>query len=195
MSSNAQVTIDVRTGVIIVRQGDTVIGRVDRNQTGTITLNLADHPDAETVDREAWTDFEEATPPRPRTMHEALTVARTYVNNLYTVTVRPMGAAGATHLSIRTNDRHWRHDWRHLQRIKDELLGPDVEAVELYPAAHRLVDAANQFHLWALPAGEQFPIGFPGPDPADAPVPGSRQRPHRIDENHPDSPPRREASA
>ena len=48
---------------------------------------------------------------------------------------------------------------------------------------------------WALPAGEQFPLGFPGPDPADTPVPGSRQRPRRGDENHPDDPHRFGASA
>jgi hypothetical protein len=29
------------------------------------------------------------------------------------------------------------------------MLGEDVEAVELYPATGRLVDDANQFHLFA----------------------------------------------
>lgn len=184
MSTNAQATIDVRYGAVVVRQGRSVIGRVDRGETGTITLNLADDPAAELPDTEQWTAFEEiSAQPAPELGPEWAT-ARTYVNNLYTVMVRPLGESGATHLSIRANDRHWRHDWRHLQRIKDEILGTDVEAVELYPAQDRLVDQANQFHLWALPAGELFPLGFPGPD-LTTEVPGARQRPHRPDEHAP----------
>lgn len=44
------------------------------------------------------------------------------------------------------------------QRIKNELLGDEYEACELYPAESRLVDGANQFHLWAI--NGQFPFGF-----------------------------------
>jgi hypothetical protein len=36
------------------------------------------------------------------------------------------------------------HDWRDLQRIKNQLVGPECEAVELYPAESRKVDTANQ---------------------------------------------------
>jgi hypothetical protein len=36
-----------------------------------------------------------------------------------------------------------------------------VEAVELYPAASRLVDHANEYHLWALDSPEwRWPIGW-----------------------------------
>lgn len=51
------------------------------------------------------------------------------------------------------------HDWRHLQRIKNELAGPEREALELYPAESRLVDMGNAYHLWVLPAGERIPFG------------------------------------
>ena len=60
------------------------------------------------------------------------------------------------HLSIKRRDRAPVHDWRHFQRIKNELAGPEWEAVEIYPAESRLVDAANQYHLWCF----QFQIGF-----------------------------------
>jgi hypothetical protein len=52
------------------------------------------------------------------------------------------------HLSIRNNDRSPVRDWRDLQRIKNELVGPEVEMVELFPRESQLVDTSNQFHLW-----------------------------------------------
>ena len=64
------------------------------------------------------------------------------------------------HLSIKRLDREPLHDWRDLQRIKNELLGTTTEAAELYPAEERLVDGANQYHLWGLPPGRRFPFGF-----------------------------------
>lgn len=54
------------------------------------------------------------------------------------------------HLSIRRDDRQPCRDWRDFQRIKNQLAGPEWEAVEMYPAESRLVDMANQFHLWCF---------------------------------------------
>lgn len=54
------------------------------------------------------------------------------------------------HLSIKDHDRSARHDWRDLQRIKNELVGPEYEAVEIYPAESRLVDTCNQYHLYVF---------------------------------------------
>lgn len=50
------------------------------------------------------------------------------------------------------------HDWRVMQGIKNALVGPEAEAVELFPAESRLVDESNQFHLWCFP--EQLGFGF-----------------------------------
>ncbi len=81
-------------------------------------------------------------------------------------------------LSIRRQENDAVHDWRHLQRIKNELAGPETEAVELYPAESRLVDGANQYHLWCFP-GFRFPFGFNERHVADHPgLPGACQRPH-----------------
>jgi hypothetical protein len=70
-----------------------------------------------------------------------------WTNDTYQVSVRDLGNGGR-HLSIKRLDQEPVHDWRDLQRIKNELLGPDREAVELYPAEERKVDSANQYHLW-----------------------------------------------
>ena len=84
---------------------------------------------------------------------------RMYQNNRYTVIVKDM-EAGFTWISIRHNNRKPIRDWRHFQRIKNELTDPEREAVEIYPAESRLVDEANQYHLWVFPEGERIPLGF-----------------------------------
>jgi hypothetical protein len=48
-----------------------------------------------------------------------------------------------------------------LQQIKNELIGPEHEALELFPAESRLINISNEFHLWAHPtSGYRFPFGF-----------------------------------
>ena len=47
------------------------------------------------------------------------------------------------HLSIKRRDKEAIHDWRDLQEIKNQICGPEIEAVELYPAEARKVDSAN----------------------------------------------------
>lgn len=64
-------------------------------------------------------------------------------------------------LSIKRLDRKAIHDWRDLQRIKNELLAPEIEAVELYPSEERVVDTANQYHLFAFVDGYKMPFGYP----------------------------------
>lgn len=153
-----QVVINIYQGAVVVKSAGKVIGRVGRDQTGEVVVNLEDAPDAEAPDTEKWEPFTRATTYRKG---EEITDPNeeTWRNNLYTVGVTRQ-ESGAAYLTIRRNDRHWARDWRHFQRIKNELLGPEIEAMELFPAESRLVDAANQFHLWAFPPGVQIPVGF-----------------------------------
>jgi len=52
-------------------------------------------------------------------------------------------------------------DWRHFQRIKNEVVGEQHEACEIYPAESRLVDTANKFHLWVhADPTFSFPFGW-----------------------------------
>ncbi len=82
------------------------------------------------------------------------------------------------HISIRRNDREPIHDWSDLQRIKNEIVGPENEAVELYPAESRLLDAANQFHMFVLEDAKiRFPFGYEERVVSESSIGGSKQRP------------------
>ena len=61
-----------------------------------------------------------------------------------------------TYLSVKRIDREPFHDWRAMQRIKNSVLGPEWEGVEIYPAESRLVDTSNQYHLFCWQ--RTFPI-------------------------------------
>jgi len=82
-------------------------------------------------------------------------------NNLYQVVARAHGT-GIVHLSVKRHDRRQIRNWRHLQQIKNEVCGEEREAMEIYPAESRLVDGANEYHLWVLPEGMRITdqIGF-----------------------------------
>lgn len=67
---------------------------------------------------------------------------------------------GFLHLSIKHRTRRPVRDWRHFQAIKNDVVGPEREAVELYPAESRLIDGANQYHLWVFPTDTPFPLGY-----------------------------------
>lgn len=56
------------------------------------------------------------------------------------------------HLRVQRMSRGDGIGWDVLQRIKDEMLGPDVLAIEVYPPADAVVNAANIRHLWEVPA-------------------------------------------
>lgn len=103
-----------------------------------------------------------------RDMVEEQAQNEVWMNDRYVVHVirwagGPDGAA-IVQLSIRRRDRGPARDWRDFQRIKNQLVGPQCEGVELYPAESRLMDAANQFHVWCIDdALYRFPVGFTGP--------------------------------
>lgn len=89
-----------------------------------------------------------------------------WINSKYQVNIRRYLAESGlmvAHLSIKRRDkmRVGPEKYRDFMRIKDELIGPECEAIELYPARSREVDTANQYHLFAAtdPA-YRFPVGF-----------------------------------
>ena len=87
---------------------------------------------------------------------------KVWKNSIYTVFVKSGIEVGQGHtvsqLAIQRNDKEARPDWRHFQYIKNQLIGPEHEGVELYPAETRLMDTGNVYHLWVF---EQLGIGFP----------------------------------
>ena len=86
--------------------------------------------------------------------------AELWTNNQYQVLVRRHPQY--THLNIRRRDGEAIfRDWRHFQEIKNQLVGAEYEAVELYPAESRLVDTSNSYHLFASnDAAFRFPFGW-----------------------------------
>ncbi len=122
---------------------------------------------------------------------EQLTNCKIYKNNLYQVAVygadqqknlQSSDWPGMIHLSIKKIDRSAVHDWSHMQRIKNELVGDEHEAVELYPAESRLVNMANQYHLWVLAdKGVSFPFGFAEGRHVDGQREGSEAKQNFVD--------------
>ena len=122
-----------------------------------------------------WTEFTEGRlPPGGKKASQTDDV---FLNNLYQVNIK-WNFGGMIHLSIKRRNKTPIMDWRHMQRIKNELLGPEYEMVQLFPAESRLVDTVNQYHFFAMPNQEKFPIGYEdGRCVSDLPdSTGSRQR-------------------
>jgi hypothetical protein len=110
-----------------------------------------------------------------------------YVNDMYQVNLRdcgtpPPGWPPMVHLSIKRRDKLPIHDWRDLQEIKNLIVGPEHEGVELYPKESRLVDTANQYHLWVIgQEGVQFPFGMDERLVSNTSSHGAVQRPREDD--------------
>lgn len=87
--------------------------------------------------------------------------SRYFVNDVYRVQVAACDHdADALHVCVIRHDKGLARDWRHLQQIKNEVAGPEREAVELFPAESRRIDTSNKFHLWVLPTGLRVPFGW-----------------------------------
>ncbi|HEU5377135.1 MAG TPA: hypothetical protein VFV38_17020 [Ktedonobacteraceae bacterium] len=124
-----------------------------------------------------WTPFVRCEPD-PRGPH-----IQVYRNSCYQVHVRRYPAQDERpdliHFSIKRLDQRPHVPYRERMRIKDELLGPEYEGVELLPARSREVDLANQTHLWLVDAATyRFPFGFfDGRLVSDVTLEGTAQEP------------------
>ena len=113
--------------------------------------------------KQRWTPLREGSfePPKHSIRDED---DRVFVNKTHTVIVSPDRRCdnmmdGWVLLSIRRNDRAAECDWRIFMRIKNEIVGPDREAIQLFPGMRRVVDTANQYFLFVAPAGYIFGLG------------------------------------
>ena len=135
------------------------------------TINLVDSKSKSIIDDE----------------HDAYSVLYNYVlectsgevwmNDKYQVARNEHGVL--IHLSIKRLDKSpLERDWRDYQAIKNQLIGKECEAIELFPAESRLVDNANQFHLWGWGNPEiRVPVGWNDRMVSDNPIAKSQQRP------------------
>ena len=94
-----------------------------------------------------------------------------YTNNFYTVvkrTYRPtedhssLPPPPIVHLAIQRNDKHPIRHRQHLQRIKNELTGKDLEGVEIFPPdGHPIDKDGSTTHLWVFNSqGFRFPYAY-----------------------------------
>ena len=125
-----------------------------------------------------WTPFAEVVPNSGKKLPPN---RRLLVNNRYTVIMTQVESEKPEmpklwHLSIHRNDRKPIRDWRDLQKIKNDIIGPECEGVEIFPAESRLVDTSNQYHLWVFEG--RLPFGFGERYVVENPdEPGAVQRP------------------
>jgi len=99
---------------------------------------------------------------------QRMTSLNIYENNLYHVEIAY--AMPFIHLNIHRHDGGACKNWRHFQEIKNELVGSQYEAVELFPAESRLVDTSNEYHLWVC-ADPSYRFQFGISQPPAVPVP------------------------
>jgi len=105
-----------------------------------------------------------------------------WINSRYQVNIRRIhndreGAPDLVHLSIKRRDKGQvgEERYRDFMRIKDELLSPEHEAIEIYPARSREVDTSNQYHMWAIDSSEwRVPFGFSDGRKVMGPMPNSK---------------------
>jgi hypothetical protein len=110
-------------------------------------------------------------------------------NEIYSIRVdrdTDLHAMGAeirmVHISFHRRDQAPATDWRDMQAIKNATVGEDADAISLNPAESRVVDTANEFHLWApfeRDSGKpvRVPIGWQVGLRCEKPYEGSVQRP------------------
>ena len=78
-----------------------------------------------------------------------------YINDIYRVLHHDKNGP-CERLSIRRLDGAPCNSWSDFQQIKNELLGPEVEAIQVYPAESRLLDTDNVYHLFVV----NIKVGF-----------------------------------
>ena len=83
-----------------------------------------------------------------------------YLNNRYSVQISDYQIEDGlvTHLWVRRHDGKMPGSWSDLQRVKNEICGPDFLAIQVFPAVKELVDEANLAHLWVMPKGYELPF-------------------------------------
>lgn len=89
--------------------------------------------------------------------------AEAFVNSRYQVLKIEIPAQRMIHLKIVRLDREavGTERYRDFMRIKDELVGAEHEAVEIYPPRSCELDTINMYHLWVFACDiDRLPFGY-----------------------------------
>lgn len=103
-----------------------------------------------------WGAWEVITFDRPVDLGAVGIFAVAHRNKVFAVLDR-QDFSGARHLAVAslTGDRP---TWHEMQRIKDDLAGPEATAIEVYPPRSEVIDGADMFHIWVLPGRLPFSL-------------------------------------
>lgn len=110
--------------------------------------------------RQGWSAWQSQPLPILSLYPALWNVTEVWKNNLYIVQVVSERTAWGQvdRLLVRRNDAQPIRSWSDMQRIKNELRGPERVAIEVYPPESELVDSAHIYHLWVLPEGFSLPF-------------------------------------
>lgn len=126
---------------------DTVLDRLSRHQREKL---LAEEARKRRIGD--WGDWRSETFPRGSAGPGwAADFTNAAVNNVFSVLIRTLGigAGQTTHLAV-SSLSGIRPTFGEMQRIKNELAGPEHTAVEVYPPQSELIDDAPMFHIWVV---------------------------------------------
>ena len=99
--------------------------------------------------KKPWTPFRTCFPDR-RDPKSTIFLNSRYHVHLRRYPSETKGAPDLVHLSFKRVDQRTLVPYEDKIRIKDEIVHPECEGIELYPARSREVDTANQYHLWVI---------------------------------------------
>lgn len=105
-----------------------------------------------------WTEFQQVYPMREDGTRVDLEKGETYWRNSFYLVFRKelepeVGLQGSVLLRIRHNQDKAIREWKHLQRIKNELAGSEREATEIFPPQSMVTSMDNEHHLFVTPVG------------------------------------------
>jgi len=105
-----------------------------------------------------WTEFQQVYPVGADDEMIEMGEGESYWKNSFYLVFRKEldiehGLDGAVRLSIKHNQGKAIREWKHLQRIKNELVGKEREAVEIFPPESMLTSLDNEHHLFVTPVG------------------------------------------
>lgn len=105
-----------------------------------------------------WTEFQQVYPVKEDGSKMDLNPGETYWRNSFYLVFRKelepeVGLQGSVLLRIRHNQDKAIREWKHLQRIKNELAGSEREATEIFPPQSMVTSMDNEHHLFVTPVG------------------------------------------
>jgi 1-acyl-sn-glycerol-3-phosphate acyltransferase len=84
-------------------------------------------------------------------------MTRAFANNRYIVMIMDNAETDkgkAIRAMVQTvDDKPIERHWKEMQRIKNEIFGPEVMAIEYYPKESELQDLHNIYWMWIFPEG------------------------------------------